>query len=123
MLKTYSIKGNTCIVNFTVKTAVSNYAFKAEFTGGDAFGLAGKTRRATYKTKKQMEQFAIEESEMFLKGIIKLDSAVDTEAELQAKAAAAARAMKEEEAEAESENEAAEEETVKPAVKKTTKKK
>ena len=99
MLKTYSIKGNTCVVNFSIKTDRSNFAFTAEFTGGDAFGLNGRTRRATYRTEKPMEQFAIEESEMFRRGIVRLDSAVETQKEMEAKARAAARAEKEETAE------------------------
>lgn len=99
MLKTYSTKGNTCIIPFAVKTAVSTFSFKAEFKGGDAFGLGGKTRRATYKTKNAMEQFAIEESEMFKNGIVTLDDCVDTPAEAEAKARAAALRMAEEEEE------------------------
>lgn len=91
MLKTYSIKGNNNIVTFSLKTAVSNFTFTAEFKGGDAYGFAGKPKRSTYKTTKSMEQYAIESSEMFERGIITLDSSVDTPAEVKAKAAAAAR--------------------------------
>lgn len=94
MLKTYSTKGNTCIIPFTLKTPVSVFSFNAEFKGGDAFGLGGKTKRATYKTRKAMEQFAIEASEMFKKGLVTLDDAVDTPAEAEAKAKAAARKAK-----------------------------
>jgi hypothetical protein len=41
-----------------------------------------------------MEQFAIEASEMFKKGLVTLDDAVDTPAEAEAKAKAAARRKK-----------------------------
>jgi hypothetical protein len=94
MLKTYSTKGNTCIIPFTLKTPVSVFTFSAEFKGGDSFGLGGKTKRATYRTRKAMEQFAIEASEMFKKGLVTLDDAVDTPAEAEAKAKAAARRKK-----------------------------
>jgi hypothetical protein len=116
MLKTYSTKGNTCIIPFTLKTPVSVFTFSAEFKGGDSFGLGGKTKRATYRTRKAMEQFAIEASEMFKKGLVTLDDAVDTPAEAEAKAKAAARRKKavEEEEEIEIENTK--------QVKKTTKK-
>ncbi len=97
MLKTYSIKGNTCIVNFTIKSDRTNFAFVAEFTGGDTFGLNGKSKRATYKTSKPLEQFAIEESEMFKRGIVTLDSSVETRKEAEAKARLAAQMAKEEE--------------------------
>lgn len=97
MLKTYSTKGNTNIIPFSVKTPVSTFSFIAEFKGGDAFGLTGKTRRATYKTKDQMEQFAIESSEMFKNGLVTLDEAVETQQEIEAKARAAARAEREKE--------------------------
>jgi hypothetical protein len=96
MLKTYSTKGNTCIIPFTLKTPVSVFTFSAEFKGGDSFGLGGKTKRATYRTRKAMEQFAIEASEMFKKGLVTLDDAVDTPAEAEAKAKAAARRIKRE---------------------------
>lgn len=96
MLKTYSVKGNTCIIPFTLKTPVSVFSFNAEFKGGDTFGLGGKTKKATYRTRKSMEQFAIEASEMFKKGLITLDDAVDTPAEAAAKAKAAARKIKKE---------------------------
>lgn len=104
MLKTYSIKGNTCIVNFTIKSDRTNFAFVAEFTGGDTFGLNGKSKRAAYKTSKPLEQFAIEESEMFKRGIVTLDSCVETRKEAEAKARLAAQmAKEEEEAEADAE--------------------
>ena len=109
MLKTYSTKGNTCIIPFAVKTAVSTFSFRAEFKGGDAFGLGGKTRRATYKTKNAMEQFAIEESEMFKKGIVTLDDCVDTPAEALAKAKSAAMRMAEESGQEQEVNEELEE--------------
>ncbi len=120
MLKTYSVKGNTCIIPFTLKTPASIFSFKAEFKGGDAFGLAGKSKRATYRTRKSMEQFAIEASEMFKKGLITLDDAVDTPAEVEAKAKAAARKKKAEEEEAEVNEELEDIASTKP--KKTTKK-
>lgn len=97
MLKTYSIKGNTCIVNFTIKSDRVNFSFVAEFKGGDTFGLNGKTKRATYRTTKPLEQFAIEESEMFKRGIVTLDSSVETRKEAEAKARLAAQMAKEEE--------------------------
>lgn len=120
MLKTYSTKGNTCIIPFTLKTAVSVFSFKAEFKGGDSFGLTGKTKRATFKTKKPMEQFAIESSEMFKKGLVTLDDSVETQAEIKAKAEAAARAMKEENEQQEKEENGSEEPVVekKPRTKK-----
>lgn len=116
MLKTYSTKGNTCIIPFTLKTPVSVFTFSAEFKGGDSFGLGGKTKRATYRTRKAMEQFAIEASEMFKKGLVTLDDAVDTPAEAEAKAKAAARRKKAVEEEEEIEIEDTKQ------VKKTTKK-
>lgn len=96
MLKTYSTKGNTCIIPFSIKTAVSTFSFTAEFKGGDAFGLNGHSRRATFRTKNAMEQYAIEESDMFKKGLVTLDDCVDTPAEAEAKAKAAARRIKRE---------------------------
>lgn len=116
MLKTYSIKGNTVIIPFAIKTAVSTFSFKAEFKGGDAFGLQGKTKKAVYKTSKAMEQLAIEESQMFKRRLIMLEDCVETAAEIKAKAAAAARKAK-----AEAKEEAGEEDAVEE--KKTTAKK
>lgn len=90
MLKTYSIKGNTVIVPFAINTPVSVFKFNARFGGGDTEALGGRKTRAVYKTKKPMEQLAIEKSEMFRKGIVTLDSAIDTPEEAQRKAKAAA---------------------------------
>jgi hypothetical protein len=104
-----------------LKTPVSVFSFNAEFKGGDTFGLGGKTKKATYRTRKSMEQFAIEASEMFKKGLITLDDAVDTPAEAVAKAKAAARKMAKENAPEQEVNEELEE--LAGSTKKTTPKK
>lgn len=82
MLKTYSMDGNYNSITIEHKQGMGVVRFPIEFTGGDADMLSGVMRRSTYKTESPIEQYIIEQHPLFKRGKIRLDSAVETEADI-----------------------------------------
>lgn len=82
MLKTYSMDGNYNSITIEHRQGMGVVKFPIEFTGGDAEKLSGVMRRSTYKTESPIEQYAIEQHPLFKRGKIRLDSAVETEADI-----------------------------------------
>lgn len=82
MLKTYSMDGNYNKITIEHRQGIGVVKFPIEFTGGDAEKLSGTVRRATYKTESPIEQYAIEQHPLFKRGKIRLDSSVETEADI-----------------------------------------
>lgn len=82
MLKTYSMDGNYNSITIEHRQGMGVVRFPIEFTGGDAEKLSGVMRRSTYKTESPIEQYAIEQHPLFKRGKIRLDSSVETEADI-----------------------------------------
>jgi hypothetical protein len=82
MLKTYSMDGNYNKITIEHRQGIGVVKFPIEFTGGDADMLSGVMRRSTYKTESPIEQYAIENHPLFIRGKIRLESSVKTEADI-----------------------------------------
>ena len=82
MLKTYSMDGNYNKITIELRQGMGVVRFPIEFTDGDAEMLSGSLKRATYKTESPMEQYAIEQHPLFRRGKIRLESSVETEADI-----------------------------------------
>lgn len=74
--------GNYNSITIEHRQGMGVVKFPIEFTGGDAEKLSGVMRRSTYKTESPIEQYAIEQHPLFKRGKIRLDSAVETEADI-----------------------------------------
>lgn len=74
--------GNYNKITIEHRQGIGVVKFPIEFTGGDAEKLSGVMRRSTYMTESPIEQFAIEQHPLFKRGKIRLESSVETEADI-----------------------------------------
>lgn len=74
--------GNYNSITIEYKKGMGVVRFPIEFTGGDAESLSGVMRRSTYKTESTIEQYIIEQHPLFKRGKIRLESSVETEADI-----------------------------------------